>query len=54
MAGGGMLLHATKLSMTPQERGAAAETQVLRMLIGQGWQLLDRNWRCRWGELDLC
>ena len=41
------------LSMTPQERGAAAETQVLRMLIGRGWQLLDRNWRCRWGELDL-
>ena len=33
------------LSMTPQERGAAAEMQVLRMLIARGWQLLDRNWR---------
>ena len=39
--------------MTTQERGAAAETQVLQLLTGRGWQLLDRNWRCRWGELDL-
>ena len=39
--------------MTTQERGAAAETRVLQLLTGRGWQLLDRNWRCRWGELDL-
>lgn len=39
--------------MKPQELGAAAETRVLQMLIRQGWHLLDRNWSCRWGELDL-
>lgn len=23
------------------------------MLRGHGWHLVDRNWSCRWGELDL-
>ena len=26
---------------------------MLRLLRSRGWQLLSRNWRCRWGELDL-
>ena len=33
--------------------GAQAETRVSSLLQQQGWQLLDRNWSCRWGELDL-
>ena len=33
--------------------GAQAETLVSSLLQQQGWQLLDRNWSCRWGELDL-
>ena len=33
--------------------GAQAETRVSSLLQRQGWQLLDRNWSCRWGELDL-
>ncbi len=30
-----------------------AEQRALRLLEQRGWRLLSRNWRCRWGELDL-
>ena len=33
--------------------GRWAEQQALQQLEAKGWRLLDRNWRCRWGELDL-
>jgi putative endonuclease len=36
-----------------QALGAYGETVALRHLLGQGMLLLDRNWRCREGELDL-
>ena len=39
--------------MESQCSGGWAEQQALDQLEGQGWRLLDRNWRCRWGELDL-
>ncbi len=38
---------------TRQRWGNWAEQRALRLLRGQGWLLLSRNWRCRWGELDL-
>jgi putative endonuclease len=36
-----------------QLRGNWAEQRALRLLQARGWMLLDRQWRCRWGELDL-
>jgi putative endonuclease len=33
--------------------GRAAEGRVLALLQGRGWSLLEQNWRCRWGEIDL-
>jgi len=39
---------------TPQQRsGDFAEQRALRLLQGRGWRLLSRQWRCRWGEIDL-
>jgi len=36
-----------------QRLGGWAEQRALRLLRAKGWRLLSRNWRCRWGELDL-
>lgn len=36
-----------------QAVGAYGERVALRHLLGQGMVLLDRNWRCASGELDL-
>ena len=33
--------------------GRGAEALALALLQQRGWMLLARNWRCRWGELDL-
>lgn len=33
--------------------GAAGEEQAARWYARHGYQVLDRNWRCRVGELDL-
>jgi putative endonuclease len=34
-------------------QGRWAEQRALRLLQERGWRLVCRNWRCRWGELDL-
>ena len=39
--------------MTRAELGAFGEQLAVDHLIGQGWQILARNWRCRYGELDV-
>ena len=36
-----------------QALGAYGETLAARHLVGQGMVLLDRNWRCDAGEIDL-
>ena len=35
------------------QRGQQAERHAAGLLHQRGWMVLDRNWRCRWGELDL-
>lgn len=36
-----------------KQKGAAAEELAAAALIEKGYQILDRNWRCRFGELDI-
>ena len=36
-----------------QIQGDRAEEIAFQLLQRKGWVLLDRNWSCRWGELDL-
>src|SRR5215212_6255204 len=47
----------TSTTNAPAERrnalGAYGETLAARHLVGQGMVLLDRNWRCDAGEIDL-
>ncbi len=40
-------------SSSPGRSGAAGEELVARWLQQQGWEVLHRRWRCRWGELDI-
>ncbi len=35
------------------ELGRLAEDLVAQWLLGQGWEILQRRWRCKLGELDL-
>jgi putative endonuclease len=35
------------------ERGALAEEAAAEFLTGRGFRLLERNYRCRFGEIDL-
>ncbi|OBG34446.1 MULTISPECIES: YraN family protein [Mycolicibacter] len=40
-------------TMSRTELGALGEQLAVDHLIGQGWAILARNWRCRYGELDV-
>lgn len=39
--------------LTPQQRGRDTENLALEHLQSAGLELVARNFRCRWGELDL-
>ncbi len=36
-----------------QRLGAGGEDRVAAWYVARGWEVLDRNWRCRDGEIDL-
>lgn len=38
---------------TRKQKGALAEEQATVFLVDQGYEIIDRNWRCRSGELDI-
>jgi len=40
-------------SRQTRELGNWGEAIAAQWLSHQGWTILDRQWRCRWGELDL-
>jgi putative endonuclease len=35
------------------ERGASAEADAVRLLIAAGYRIVERNFRCKAGELDI-
>lgn len=39
--------------MSTTERGRAGEQLAAEYLTAKGYTLLERNYHCRWGELDL-
>lgn len=43
----------TTKTMTRVQLGAMGEALAVDYLTGMGLQILDRNWRCRYGELDV-
>jgi len=38
---------------TSRGLGGASEELAARLLASQGYRIVERNWRCRWGEIDI-
>ena len=39
--------------LTPRQLGSCGEAYAAEWLTLRGWRVIDRNWRSRYGELDL-
>lgn len=40
-------------TLSPKQLGSLGERYAAAILASQGWRVLERNWRTRFGELDL-
>ena len=38
---------------SPSDVGRLGEDTALQFFLERGFSVVDRNWRCRWGEIDL-
>ena len=47
------MISSCKISPDKQGIGSLAEEDALQFLLGSGLNLLERNYRCRFGEIDL-
>ncbi len=47
------MISSCKISPDKQGIGSQAEEDALQFLLGSGLNLLERNYRCRFGEIDL-
>jgi putative endonuclease len=43
----------SKIKFMTKEVGDRGEILVAQLLQDNGWRILETQWRCRWGELDL-
>lgn len=50
---GGSAIHKKVASPTRKDKGRAAEEAAASHLQQQGWRIIERNWSCRSGELDI-
>ncbi|CCO08459.1 YraN family protein [Desulforamulus hydrothermalis] len=41
------------MKISKKDVGKRGEDEAYQMLCGLGWQILNRNYRCRLGELDI-
>ena len=41
------------MTVARQRTGKLGETAAVRYLAGAGWQIVERNYRCRYGEIDI-
>ncbi|MEE1353615.1 MAG: YraN family protein [Acutalibacteraceae bacterium] len=45
--------RARSIPKKPNERGASGEAAACRFLLAEGYTILERNFRCRFGEIDI-
>ncbi len=50
---GGSAVHKIAISPTRKDKGRAAEEAAASYLEQEGWRIVERNWSCRSGELDI-